>query len=355
MLHKFISENIDVIIQRTRATVASRRVPLPTQIELSHGVPLFLHEFLERLRHQEESGAAQIGASASLHGGELLEAGFTIGQVVHGYGDVCQAITGLMVELGTKIATEDFKTLNLCLDIAIAESVTEYARQREHAILKEERASLGLLAHELRNFLNSAALAFEALCSGSVGIGGSTGRILGNSIAGMSDLVTRSLAEVRLEQGPPRAERVLVAELLGEVAITATMQARRRGVKLGIAVCDSALAMEGDAQLITSIITNLVQNACKFTHANGRVTVSTRATANRVAIDVADECGGLPPGKLEHLFESHDQRGTDRSGLGLGLVISLKSAQAIGAQLTARDIPGTGCVFTLDLLRSIRA
>jgi signal transduction histidine kinase len=158
MLYKFITEHVDLIILRTRATVADRPGPRPTEAELSHGVPLFLHEFLERLRHHEDPGAAQIGASASLHGGELLQAGFTIGQVVHGYGDVCQAITGLMVELGTQIRTTDFKTLNLCLDIAIAESVTEYARQREQAIVKEERESLGFLAHELRNLLNSVRL-----------------------------------------------------------------------------------------------------------------------------------------------------------------------------------------------------
>ena len=68
-------------------------------------------------------------------------------------------------------------------------------------------------------------------------------------------------------------------------------------------------------------------------------------------IEVEDECGGLPTKNLEDLFRAFKQLGTDRSGLGLGLAISQRSVEASGGKLLVRDIPGKGCVFTVDLPR----
>jgi signal transduction histidine kinase len=188
--------------------------------------------------------------------------------------------------------------------------------------------------------------------AGTVGIGGSTGTLLGKSLGLMRDLVNRSLAEVRLDAGPPRRERILVASLLEEIEIAAAMQAKSRDVLLSIEPVEVGLAVDGDFQIVTSIVANLVQNACKFTRPHGHVALSTRTTSDRVSIDVADECGGLPPGKVEELFRPYEQRGADRSGLGLGLTISLKGAHAVGGDIRVRDLPGTGCVFSVDLRRS---
>ena len=69
----------------------------------------------------------------------------------------------------------------------------------------------------------------------------------------------------------------------------------------------------------------------------------------RVLIEVEDECGGLPPGKAEELFRPFEQRSSDRSGLGLGLAISMQSVEANGGELSVRDLPGKGCVFTISL------
>jgi signal transduction histidine kinase len=66
---------------------------------------------------------------------------------------------------------------------------------------------------------------------------------------------------------------------------------------------------------------------------------------------VRDRCGGLPPDSAQHLFDSFHQAGDDRSGLGLGLSISRRSVEANEGTLTVRDLPGKGCVFTIDLPR----
>jgi hypothetical protein len=82
------------------------------------------------------------------------------------------------------------------------------------------------------------------------------------------------------------------------------------------------------------------------------VTLSVRASTDRVLIEVHDECGGLPgEGEGKELIASFEQRGADRTGLGIGLTFSRWGAEANGGRLYARNLPGKGCVFTLDLPR----
>jgi signal transduction histidine kinase len=68
-----------------------------------------------------------------------------------------------------------------------------------------------------------------------------------------------------------------------------------------------------------------------------------------VLIEVRDECGGLADGDAETVFGPFEQRGTDRSGLGLGLAFSRWGVEANRGRIYARDLPGDGCVFTVDL------
>lgn len=337
MLHSFLISNRDRIIEKTRDKVALRSAPKPSDTESSHGVPVFLEQLISRLRASEGGSPIHMTTSAGVHGGELLDAGYTIGQVVHAYGDICQAITELATEMEAPITTDEFQALNVCLDIAMAEAVTEYTRQRDQRLTGTNREQLGFLAHELRNLLNTATLAFDVVRGGSVGIGGSTGTMLGNSLASMRDLITRSLAETRLEAGPPAHVPLVVAQLLEEIEIAALLQVKARDITLAVAAGEPGLRVEGDLQIAASVLTNLIQNACKFTRLHGLVTVSARATADRVYFDVEDECGGLPKGASQDLFRSFTQHGSDRSGLGLGLSISLKGARAMRGDLTVRE------------------
>jgi signal transduction histidine kinase len=79
--------------------------------------------------------------------------------------------------------------------------------------------------------------------------------------------------------------------------------------------------------------------------------LNVSATTDRIRIEVEDECGGLAPGSIEKMFQPFTQLGNDRSGLGLGLTICRNSVEASGGTLSVRDLPGTGCVFTIDLPR----
>ena len=167
MLHEFITLNREEIITRCRAKVATRSIPPPSEAEINHGVPLFLDQLVDLLR--SGGGTGEIDRAAGLHGHDLLLKGFTVSQVVHDYGDVCQTITELALETNAPISTEDFRALNRCLDEAIASAVTIYTHESQQ--LHEDKATdrdnerVGFLVHEMRNLVNTAVVAFEVLRS----------------------------------------------------------------------------------------------------------------------------------------------------------------------------------------------
>lgn len=352
MLSDFLSEHRASLIRRSRAKVLERRAPLPTDYELEHGVPLFIDQLSETLRQevaQPPGPLPEMGPDAVLHGRDLLAQGFTLGQLVHDYGDICQAVTELAAELRIEITVDEFHTLNRCLDHVTAEAVSEYSRRREMQVSDAETERLGFLAHELRNLVHSAVLSFQVMRQGTVGVLGSIGNAHERSLHRLSNLIDRALAEVRLGSRVQRRARFPVSELIEEAAFPASLEAKAHGVELVVARSERPLELEADRQLVGSALSNVLQNALKFTPQGGRVWIRTSAKERRVHIEVEDECGGLPPGKAEELFQPYAQRSTDRSGLGLGLTISRRAVEQSGGSLHVRDLSGKGCIFTIEL------
>jgi hypothetical protein len=167
MLHEFLTSKRAEIIARTQAAVAARAAPRATVAELAHGIPLFVGQLIETLKESDRS-SDEISTSATKHGNEMLRLGFSVAQVVHDYGDVCQAVTELAFELNAPITVEEFHTLNRCVDDAIAQAVTEYGRLREKSVLDQGTERIGHLAHEMRNKLSTAILSFSMLKEGEV-------------------------------------------------------------------------------------------------------------------------------------------------------------------------------------------
>src|SRR5687768_6945550 len=128
MLYEFIATHREEIISRCRQRVATRPRAQHTEAEIDYGVPLFLDQLVTSLESPGQPNL-EIAASAALHGHALLLKGFTVSQVVHDYGDVCQTITELALETNAPIETGEFRTLNRCLDEAISGAVTVYGRE----------------------------------------------------------------------------------------------------------------------------------------------------------------------------------------------------------------------------------
>ena len=212
MLHQFLTSNRTVLIDRCRVMVSKRSDPKPTEEELVHGIPTFLDQLIETLTTEQTSAhndekslsvrnsrgeiASDVGTTGALHGRDLFLKGFTIEQVVRDYGDVCQAVTKLAIETEAPISVDEFRTLNRCLDNAIAGAVTEFARHTPAANEANPQTinlRLGPLAQELRNHLHTAILSVTAMKSGSVGNGGATATALDESLMAMRIILDRSL------------------------------------------------------------------------------------------------------------------------------------------------------------------
>ena len=373
MLHEFLTDNRAELIERCGLKVAQRVAPKPTHAELEHGIPLFLDQVIKTLhmermpdpmRSREVSGpsggggedVSEIGTTAARHGLELLQQGFTVDQVVHDYGDLCQAITDLAFERSLPVGIDEFRTLNRCLDNAIADAVTEFSRQRECQITERDAHSLnerlGSLARELRTLIRTATLAATAMKAGSVGLGGATSAVLDRSLVGLGNLVDRSLADVRVMAGlPARRELISLPEFIAEVEISAALEARSRGCRFAVTASGLGLAVDGDREMLAAAVGNLLQTAFNFTERDTEVSLAVYSGEDRVLIDVADNCGGVVPGHAARLLQPFAENAADKPDAGLELATCRSSVEANGGFIRVREGADSGCVFTIDLPR----
>jgi hypothetical protein len=199
MLHEFVTMYRDEIIKECRAKVAIRSIPPPTTAEIDHGVPMFLDELVEELR--KGSGSPAMATTARKHGRDLQRQGFSVSQVVHDYGDICQAITGLAVEKHIPIATDEFRLLNRCLDDAIANAVTEFVDEGEQRPLSRELSTpAAALTLQLHTLSTTALVALAVIKEGKVGISGSTGAVLERALTQIATLVDQARSNGRMIQ-----------------------------------------------------------------------------------------------------------------------------------------------------------
>ena len=268
--------------------------------------------------------------------------------------DIIRRVADLAVEVGAPLSTEDLGTLNGCLDNASATFADGSERRRstlDVGVLRDNER-LGFFVHELRNFIQTAMVAFEVVKSENGGVGGSTGALLYRSLVGARDLIAGSLTDVRLTQGVQNRERFLASAFIEELVPAAELTANAKGLTFVVKPVNDGLAIEADRHVLAAVVINLLQNAFKFTRPGTTVTLGVGANADRIFIEVQDECGGLPGGDLSGLFRPFEQRGADRTGFGLGLAFSRWATDAINGRIHTRDLPGVGCVFTVDLPRS---
>ena len=372
MMHDFLSNNRDELAMRCRLKVGARPGRSATERQLQDGIPLFLEQLIQTLRIEQTpdpmasriisgpaggaSALSAVGASAAQHGKDLLALGLTVDQVVHDYGDLCQAITDLAIERDAPFEVDEFRTLNRCLDNAISDAVTEYSYQRDaiaaEASTAESNRRVGFLAHELRNLLGTASLAFAAAKAGNLSLSGATGAILERSLLGLEKLICDALEEVRnVDPDIAMLGAFSLAGFIGEIHDAAAMSARMHGCTLCTLAVDPELAVTGARDLLMGAVANLLQNAFKFTEPGSEVRLTAYAVGDHVHIDVKDHCGGLPAGAAERMFLPFAQLGRNKQGIGLGLTIARQTVKANGGTLTVTNLPGEGCVFTIILPR----
>jgi hypothetical protein len=222
MLHEFLKDHRSDLIERCRLKVAHRHSPSATPTELEHGIPLILNQLAEALASEGEFSMPAVqtmrgdspdtpawresSRTAGLHGGELFKLGYTVGEVVHDYGDLCQAITEAAIANQALITVDEFHTLNRLLDNSIANAVSAFGILQQSSShdarnRPEMHQGVGSLAEEQRKLLDTAIAALDALKRGNVGLMGATGAVLEDSLIRLRQLVDGSLPRSRPATG----------------------------------------------------------------------------------------------------------------------------------------------------------
>ena len=279
MLHELITSRRDEIIGRCRTKVAARTMPPPAEAAVDHGVPVFLDQLSEALRHGSIS-VPEIGPSAARLGQDLLQRGFSVSQVVHNYGDVCQAITDMAVELDVPIGANDFRTLNRCLDEAIAGAVTAFGQAQNQSGVEAEsargdRAARILRSRDAQPDANSA----PGVRSSENRTGGGRGNDRHGAASHTARLTDadRSLARRNAhDSGRSQSGAVPGCGIHRRVAAGAS-GGTWPGIGLTVVPVAEGIAIEADREVLAAVVGNLLQNAFKFTRPLTTVTLSAES------------------------------------------------------------------------------
>jgi signal transduction histidine kinase len=329
---------------RIKSLVASASLP---RAELLDHIPAFVDEIIQAL-YPSAMPLPPMSTRAEQHGEQRLGLGFDVAEVVREYGMLHECILEVAAEAGLEVAHRDQALVVKWLNAGIAEAVSQYVKQRDLELQRQSSEHLGFIAHELRNPLGSARMAFERLRRKELEES-RTVEMLDRGLRRTAEMIDSVLSQASLKMGVvPRLAPVAVRPFLQEIEADTAVEALAKNIKT-VVMAPEDLVIDADPRLLRSAVYNLVHNALKFSHEQSTVVVSAGYADGRVSIEVADACGGLPPGKAEELFAPLVQRGENRSGYGLGLGIALQAAEAHNGTIKVRDVPGKGCAFILDV------
>ncbi|MET0421882.1 MAG: ATP-binding protein [Acidimicrobiia bacterium] len=169
----------------------------------------------------------------------------------------------------------------------------------------------------------------------------------------VDDLLDLSLIEI---QESPTRDRMPVSVLLQEAVDRMEPAAAAAGIGLRVENSAGDETMLCDRRQVVSAITNLLDNAVKYSERGSTIDVRASEGDGRVVFEVADHGIGIPRGDLERIFERFyrvDQaRSRDTGGTGLGLAIVRHVAHAHGGEVTVTSVEGQGSTFTVSMPRA---
>lgn len=274
-----------------------------------------------------------------------------------------QAVTEQIIQLRSALQAAN-RTLERRVEERTAELQKALERVSELSQLKSNFISN--ISHELRTPLTHIKGYLELLVTESLGkISDEQRHALqvsqqstGNLESLIEDLIMVSLAS-RGEMSI-RQENVEVSRLANLAVKSALERAHKRGVTLHAMIDDDIPYVQADSQKIAWVLNQLIDNGIKFTPEGGRVIVSVkREGANLVIVSITDTGIGIPPNRLNDIFEPFHQLdgSTTRSygGTGLGLSLVRQIVEAHGSMIEVQSLEGRGSAFKFPLLAVVDA
>lgn len=306
MLYEFISQNHAWLLERGKQ-LREARGQVPVDHELGRGFSLFLDQLIASLRQEESEGAyssgaisgptsgapsqSEVGMAAFSLGSEVYALGVPIDQLVHSYGDMCQAIVELSEQMNLRLEIAEYHLLNQCLDNAIATAVTEYEfhqnRQLASHSRRAEMAHKAEVSERLRNHLGTATTAIAALKLRELTLGGVTGRILERSLMHLNEIVNGLENEEIAHQAATEALHLvqLATFLTGVVSavMPCTSILKRR---LTLAPVPATLALQAPLEMLAAVLIGLLQACLERTVEDDEINLHGYARGSSILIDI---------------------------------------------------------------------
>ncbi|MEO7842085.1 MAG: HAMP domain-containing sensor histidine kinase [Candidatus Eisenbacteria bacterium] len=285
-----------------------------------------------------------------MHGAQRLRLGFSLDAVVREYGALRDAIVHTTRDAGAQLTDRELQVLFEVTVSGIAHAVSEYTHQRDAELVRQANEHFAFIAHELRNPLSSATMAFNILKStGELPPENRSVGALERGLLRTSELIDQTLQVARIASGIElRRQATTLRELFEDVEMGAIPEANSREVEIR-SVIDQDERIAIDTRLVRSALGNLLQNAVKYTAAGSVVELRGRVEGGHSVIEVEDHCGGLEPGRVEEAFLPFVRLDNRQSGFGLGLAIAKQAVDAHGGTIRVQNLPGKGCIFVLEL------
>ncbi|HXK17870.1 MAG TPA: HAMP domain-containing sensor histidine kinase [Polyangiaceae bacterium] len=345
-LHQFMTEHRTEILEVCRKKL---RDDVTSDGKLDHDVALFFEEIVQALEHHHGlNGAAasppQKSEAAARLGQQPQRAGLEPAKVPLIFGAISSAIGHTGECRGLSIDADEYNVFNQCIDTGVATSIENFWNGERAERERRIGERFGYLAHELRSALGNAALAFKLLRGADLTLSSRTAAVLANNLRRMENLVSRTLGSAQLEsQLELELAPVRVATVLRQLQASAIPD---RAIWITLEL-DESLHVNADEMLLTSAISNLLQNALEFSRTGACVTLSCWAGETGVVVEVEDECGGLPPGEPNELLFPHVRGAEQPTKPGLGLAITQRAVEAMGGSVHVENHPGHGCSIQL--------
>jgi signal transduction histidine kinase len=216
---------------------------------------------------------------------------------------------------------------------------------------------LAILAHELRNPLATIRSGLKILeISSSKEQTAKARMMMERQLAYVIRLVNEVLDLSRLHEGrlSLHKEPIVLGDVINLALETSSASLKNGKHSVSVAIPDVAVALRGDSTRLAQALSNLLDNASKYTPEGGAVSLAAMLDGTEVVIQVSDTGLGIPADRLDHIFTLFSQidghRGYSRGGLGIGLFLVKAIVEGHGGSVRAESLgEGKGAVFTMRL------
>lgn len=345
LLHRWTTRVLD-----DPAVPDANRLPRPA---LEDHIPELLERLLKRLaRHPDEPWGERVGREVGgsgvgiAHARQRIALNYTLPEALRELSLFRVTVLSVCAEHDVTLSRDEAELFHATID----EMMTTSASELERISRRMYEQLMAVVAHDLRNPLNTITFQAARLKRGALDEPEKAGETLARNAKLMERLIGDLLTFSTLQAGHLAIEAadVDVREIARHTCEQFRPIAERRGIEVSAAVPEREVRVRCDRDRIVQALGNIVANAVKFTPDGGRVGIELDADGSECVFRVRDTGPGIPPEHIEDVFRPFWQAEPNKKGMGLGLAIARGIVEAHGGEIgVERAGPGATFMFTI--------